>query len=104
MIPKIAIEKAIEGGWKESLEIDKVEVLEPYAPGNPDFYRVAQVHCHHADMQLNYSMAEIALDPTFWQALSKALGWGTKWLDGHSVTVGRDGYLNAWQSYEIDFY
>lgn len=44
-IPKRAIEKAIEGGWKG------------------DWYVWA------------HAPAIIALDPTFWQALCKALGW-----------------------------
>lgn len=78
------------------------------------------------------------IDPLFWQALGKALGWGIKKIDnkkkcpecgglGMTATpdgeqhdcfncgnrgkitiqvdqkVGRDGYINAWQSYWHDF-
>lgn len=55
-IPKNVIEKAIEGGWKNY----------PSDFGLNDHYLVM------------HDIACItALDPTFWQALGKALGW--KW-------------------------
>jgi hypothetical protein len=78
MIPKQAIEKAIEGGWKESLEIDKVVEISDLAPGNPDFYRVGGFALHHADMHWLYPSTEIALDPSFWRSLGKVLGWVKK--------------------------
>lgn len=56
MIPKLAIEKAISGGWKTEV--------------SPQDYR------------LPVGYAQIALDPTFWRALGKACGWADKWSDG----------------------
>ncbi len=42
--------------------------------------------------------------PEFWQALGKARGWGKKTLsNGMVADVGRDGYINVWQSYWHDF-
>jgi hypothetical protein len=75
MIPREAIEKAIEGGWKESMEVDKVVVTPPPFFGNPDFTQIGIVVLHHADQYWIISLAEVALDPAFWRALGKALGW-----------------------------
>jgi hypothetical protein len=50
MIPKAAIEKAIEGGWR---------LPQP---------------CEHDGIKF-YHTGDTALDPSFWQALGKALGW-----------------------------
>jgi hypothetical protein len=48
-IPREAVEKAIEGGWK---------------PDVNDLFQSSE------------RQTKIALDPSFWQALGKALGWG----------------------------
>lgn len=56
MIPKQAIEKAIEGGWKNSE------------------YEWATSHVQDA-VVVELAARLIALDRTFWQALGKALGW-----------------------------
>lgn len=56
MIPKLAIEKAIEGGW----QVPHVET-EDELPAAIRFY----LHGNE--------WAKIALDPTFWQALGKSL-------------------------------
>lgn len=50
-----------------------------------------------------YSAHGFLLDPTFWQALGKAEGWGNISLDGAVWKSGRDGYINVWQSYWHDF-
>jgi hypothetical protein len=60
-IPKEIIEKAIEGGWhflSTPVDLPLVENAKHQA-----------VH-----------VADIALDPTFWQALGKSLGWETKYF------------------------
>lgn len=56
-IPKAAIEKAIEEGWKPDHKAQMMHLNE-----GEGFYNTIQVGDH------------IALDPTFWQALGKALG------------------------------
>lgn len=55
MIPKLAIEKAIEGGWNK-----------------PQFY-VQDNQPEHLLWQV------VVLDRTFWIALGKALGWNGVW-------------------------
>ncbi len=63
----------------------------------------------HADYRTGGSSttkphSDIFLDPSFWQALGKARGWGKKTLsNGMVADVGRDGYINVWQSYWHDF-
>lgn len=76
MIPKQAIEKAIEGGWKQKLmrPLDfAVLFTDPYSKKSKD----------HADSRL----AQIALDPTFWQCLAKALGWKDYDDDGENFCL-----------------
>jgi hypothetical protein len=51
MIPKRAIEKAIEGGWQPT------------------------DNSRHNDYYGSWNWQGIALDHSFWQALGKALGW-----------------------------
>lgn len=57
MISKLAIEKAIAGGWNFKGE-------------QPDEVK------QFGEVEIAYAMWEsVALDATFWQALGKALGW-----------------------------
>lgn len=56
MIPKQAIEKAIEGGWQHEIK---------------DFAEYALATFNPSGIRWQV----IALDKTFWQALGKALGW-----------------------------
>lgn len=60
IISKEAIEKAIEGGW--DCKIVKQEPLE--------MRRKNSEHISHT---------QAALDPLFWQALGKSLGWEMIW-------------------------
>lgn len=55
MIPKAVIEKAFEGGWRH-------------------FEHSAGLAAHNV-LAVSYWQI-IALDPSFWQALGKALNWG----------------------------
>lgn len=98
-IPRRAIEKAIEGGWhaKENWRLagsDDVVGEEVFLSANEgeeiDFFEITS--------------HQIALSPDFWRALGKALGWGIEVRDGREWKVGRDGYINVWQSYAMDFY
>lgn len=72
MIPKQAIEKALEKSWicKACIEPEK----------NYPWYE-------HA----------IALDPTFWQALGKALGWREE--EWHPTRTYPDGSQKTWAGY-----
>lgn len=66
-IPKKIIEKAIEGGWKGLFMDDEgitVDIQSQIAWG-----RTKTGLGRHLPLQV------IALDPTFWQALGKTLGW-----------------------------
>jgi hypothetical protein len=62
MIPKKAIEKAIEGGYGEYGTVWWDEVLGPVIPLRDGGNAVGWMHA--------------ALDPEFWQSLGKALVWG----------------------------
>src|SRR4051794_8317136 len=79
MIPKAAIEKAIEGRWTPPLP------LVTY----PSFNKSA------------------ALDPSFWQSLGKALGWGKTdycWGCGYDEgeTISTDvWFVNAHRFYDL---
>lgn len=68
-IPQIAIEKAIEGGWK----VPHVEA-EDELPSAISFYL--------------HEWQKVALDPTFWQALGKACGWFSVFPTGHCQVCG----------------
>ena len=67
MINKLAIEKAIEGGWKHFDLGEGKEATERAA---------------HNILAISHWQV-IALDPSFWQSLGKALGWAeyTSWLE-----------------------
>lgn len=87
MIPKIAIEKAQSIGWKP---------------------RCQKIHMHR-------NQCVFALDPTFWQALGKALGWkaevcficGEKlpcWCDRSDIAYDGDEKIPEWKFHAHRFY
>ena len=65
MIPKEAIDKAFEGGWPK-----------------------IQKGVYKAYWQT------IALDPSFWQSLGKALGWEKKMVVRRGMVIGNFGWEN----------
>lgn len=71
-IPQQAIEKAIEGGWftKLSKHNWKVEGYSLQIEEELGFFPFVHNKFRHL-----LRIESIALDPTFWQALGKALGW-----------------------------
>lgn len=70
MIPQQAITKAIEGGWKPK----NTEITGNCLPvGNG--WSFVQLRSSLEDARFFVVFSDIALDPTFWQALGKALGW-----------------------------
>lgn len=107
-IPREAIEKAIEVGWKPRNFVN-IPDLEYTVKGNSDNWQ------------------DVALDPSFWQALGKALGWDTeitwwrcpletckennsKWAaqrycgeDGYKMEQYKT-YTENWQKYARCFY
>lgn len=86
-IPKEAIERAIAGGWLK-------------ANCNVQQTRSWCKYLYPEDMAL------IALDPTFWQALGKALGWGESTF--HQIANGIEyqeyGYDEVWRLLAHRFY
>ena len=100
-IPKPAIEKAIERGWKIPGD---VRMQELGRVGNVN-KTTASFHVWLGSEKetvgvVSCPLSAIALDPTFWQALGKALGWG----DSHSDALGRAEWrLNAWRFYDLIF-
>jgi len=86
-IPKEIIEKAIEGGWK------RWEYLgESYGLASQDFNR----DFYEILSENKNDQCLISLDPTFWQALGKALGW----KEAHDPT--RNDY--TWVGHAHRFY
>lgn len=94
MIPKRIIEKAIEGGWQSKIFRHKNFVADT---GSYDF-QVVDTETGAVVLRLPY--AEIALDPTFWQALGKSLGW-KDWEGKYSPAVN---IQLAWQYEAHRFY
>lgn len=68
---KEVIEKAIEGGWKPSKTGVHNEPMYSIGLGIV-MYR----NLNGRDTQISFG--EILIDPLFWQALSKAMGWSEK--------------------------
>lgn len=87
MIPKEAIKKAIEGGWKKEIAVHYTDFTsddEEVAFGNPDTEEV-----------ITWGHEQVALDPSFWQSLGKALGRKKK---------RNFGFENDWHSAATQFY
>lgn len=91
-IPKEAIEKAIEGGWCKN-----------YGNGKPPFKHgvgrdaVTILYNEGGPIQ-TYYYAQIALDPTFWQALGKSCGWDK------NASVYSHTTMTQWQQAAMQFY
>ena len=68
MIPKQAVDKAIEGGWTL-----KAGRLDNHRPEKENYLDEENQTFHHKGIQIDARL--IVLDPSFWQALGKALGW-----------------------------
>ena len=64
MIPNVALQKALDGGWKPSA-LRRMDVA----------FLLAGPRSEGGDIKYRPLLATIALDPTFWQALGKALEW-----------------------------
>jgi hypothetical protein len=85
MIPKTVIEKAIEGGWQPNFSAER------YWP--PSAIEAILV-------KPKFKWRLIALDPTFWQALGKALG-GKNWTQKEYID---EREVEAWFANAINFY
>lgn len=85
-----AIEKAIEGGWKAFGIITNASEMNEESFKN--FWG-------YLDRERRWQ--EIALDPTFWQALGKSCGWG-KCAQGYHIHICEA--LNRWQREAHRFY
>ncbi len=105
-IPKQAVEKAIEGGWRGVTTWNDNPNYDIFVQ---DELIGSRLPSGHTDTK---NWTEVALDPTFWQALGKALGWdedpyrdpiGTVWEKtdhkGNSVR-----YLDDWNNAALCFY
>ncbi len=108
MIPKQAIEKAVEGGWQQWAN--------GTSPSGEDL--AASIDNAIFDWPIT------ALDPTFWQALGKTLGWEKKMVVRRGMVIGNFGwespdknirfygeemgagmdYMNPWVYYAHRFY
>lgn len=80
---KEAIQKAIEGGWKSDHQIDRVQTHEGTTlislwSGSGKYPDIAP--------------EEICLDPLFWQALGKSMGWE----EDPDFIGGHKDYVDKW--------
>lgn len=98
MIPKKIIEKAIEGGW---LKGKRPKILEGALRVNQNANLIAIVEKEWEEY-ITYNVYRIALDPTFWQALGKALGWEKEYM---RVNWGQEEVSSVplWEFYAIKF-
>ena len=72
-----AIEKAIEGGWNEGIDLD-YSVKEMGKNGFPEIAKAIEQTAF--------------LDPSFWQSLGKVLGWVATSLHEHSAGESCNGF------------
>lgn len=96
MIPTEAIEKAIEGGWA------------PWPPvwGETVFKKLDITRAWWRNpitkRRVSIVLTKIALDPSFWQSLGKALGWATGTATDGSGTEYE--WPHEWRNTAIQFY
>ncbi len=64
-----AIKKAIEGGWKKGWRFDHKDVV---------FVYMEKVDASCKQPICAWMWERVALDPSFWQSLGKAMGWKTR--------------------------
>lgn len=112
MIPKIAIEKAIEGGWKKwEHENATIYFYESNGCNGQPCWVIDHTYAdpYHDDVRKgkkwHLRSAEIALNPTFWQALGKACGWKTEknksMIEQQSGDVFQHWYQKAMHFYDL---
>jgi hypothetical protein len=96
MIPKEIILKAIEGGW--GVPDGKDATYSKYAYLG---YSESGLYekCYDG---VFYSFGQIALDPTFWQALGSAFGWGDTEMENGNEPFAVPWYLlHAHRFYDL---
>lgn len=108
MTPKEAIEKAVEGGWTCKGEIDGKGLGTPtWKFQKSSVLTINKIIIGFGGdpvrMSVGVDVHEIALDPTFWQALGKALGWD-KLADGRNWEASKYGYMEVWRHHAHRFY
>jgi hypothetical protein len=85
LIPKEAIEKAVEGGWEAfghcSPTCPEPATFEVSVDGLYIVFHEDNSIVDYAIDQVVYPVERIAFSASFWQCLGKALGWATfvKW-------------------------
>lgn len=107
LIPHAAVEKAIEGGWRlknQHIPADGDYFVALIDNGAAIKYQVQNKAGEPKDNDYA-NVAEIALDPTFWQALGKALGWGLVlgWEEMYAPAenAAQEWYQNAFRFYDL---
>jgi hypothetical protein len=110
-MPKQAIEKAIQGGWKQEVllrpncEYEIAELTRPQGRTIGIWFRWTQrVNGKVVEKSLEILAGEIALDSSFWQSLGKALGWED--YEGWTTCANCGQTLNndCWKRKAEDFY
>lgn len=84
-IPREAIKKAIERGWQPFKTVE-VSVEGTWEKIDFQTYSYARPAEEFGTCRIN--IYRIALDPSFWQALGKALGWEKKVVIRRGTVIG----------------
>lgn len=101
MIPKKAIEKAIRGGWNplEEYDLSTLRITDSNVKGN-----LVVIHSRTTwsdgvvDTDVtDISFYEVALDPSFWNALEGPLSWRREphWFYNGKSSMKNNGVLDA---------
>ncbi len=88
-----AIEKAIEGGWKEFANPDEITIRKGGTNDQIYHYDWAWGFTH-TGLPYGLPVSVVLSDPLFWQSLGKAMGWE---LETRQVGGG-DGLIFKWQN------
>lgn len=103
-IPKLAIEKAVKGGWRQFASSDEEIRVDLTNNTWPMIWGTAP-----SGLAKGLPVAVAALDPTFWQALEKSCGWDKMFTE--LIDVEQDGGIaimehkvETWLHYARLFY
>lgn len=103
IIPKIAIEKAISGGWQPLHDGSWSPSIMSYSEAGT--WITDRIAGEHATF---FNFEKIALDPTFWQALGKALRWPRSICrecgEPNGCKYGRPNFMDAWEYFAHRLY
>lgn len=94
-----AIQKAIEGGWNKIWTSCET----PTGISKSHDYRDWNIQWKDTTVPQIVRQNDFLLDPLFWQALGKAMGWGKKMSVSIASGGGTAWHTKKWQAHWHDF-